>query len=56
MRLGHGFVIANSSFSFWGAMLANRSEDIDVVAPEPWFSGMPEPRDLIPPNWLREKA
>jgi hypothetical protein len=56
MRLGHGFVIANSSFSFWGAMLAKRGVDLDVVAPEPWFQGTESPNQLIPPNWRRISA
>ena len=55
LRFGEDYVIANSSFSWWAATLAIK-QGSKVVAPEPWFSGMPEPRDLIPPNWLREKA
>ena len=55
LRFGDGYVIANSSFSWWGASLrADRTSK--VVAPEPWFAGMPEPMDLIPVDWHREKA
>jgi hypothetical protein len=52
MRMGTGYVIANSTFSWWAAFL-RKSEDAEVIAPIPWFSGMPEPVDLIPINWQR---
>lgn len=52
MRLGHGYVIANSSFSWWGASLSRNSE-VQVVAPSKWFKGMTDPADLIPGDWLR---
>jgi len=54
-RFGSDYLIANSSFSWWGAALAMIS-DSRVLAPKPWFSGLPEPRDLVPPTWIREKA
>jgi hypothetical protein len=52
MRLGTGYLIANSSLSWWGAMLS-RSEEPVVIAPQPWFKSMPEPNQLIPRHWLR---
>jgi len=52
MRLGAGYVIANSTFSWWAAFL-RKNEEAEVVAPTPWFSGMLEPVDLIPINWER---
>ena len=55
MRLGKGYVIANSSFSWWGARLSVNSDPV-VVAPKPWFSKMNEPELLIPPTWRREDA
>lgn len=46
-------IIANSSFSWWGAWLAGR-KDGAVIAPQRWF-GDPaiDTVDLIPPGWQR---
>jgi hypothetical protein len=55
MRLGQGYVIANSTFSWWAAYLSLSSTD-DVIAPNPWFIGMEDPVELIPPNWQRFDA
>ena len=52
MRLGTGYVIANSSLSWWGAMLCRNVNPV-IVAPNPWFQSMPEPNQLIPENWNR---
>lgn len=52
MRLGKGYVIANSSFSWWGARLSKSSEPV-VVAPKPWFVNLREPDFLIPSSWIR---
>lgn len=52
MRLGHNYIIANSTFSWWSALLS-RDSTAGVIAPEPWFTSMKDPNDLIPPTWLR---
>ena len=52
MRLGKHYIIANSTFSWWAATLSE-NPSAQVFAPYPWFYGMDEPRDLIPPNWKR---
>lgn len=50
MRLGHGYIIGNSSFSWWSAFLS-RNSNPSVTAPSPWFKNLPEPLDLFPPGW-----
>ena len=52
MRLGKGYVIGNSSFSWWAARMSF-NQGAPVIAPTPWFIGQNEPADLIPPNWIR---
>ena len=52
MRCGSAYVIANSSFSWWAAYLS-RTKGAPVVAPKPWFVGIPEPDSLIPASWKR---
>jgi len=52
MRLGVGYLIGNSTFSYWAAMLSRAPNPI-VVAPNPWFLNAKSPSDLIPSSWLQ---
>lgn len=53
MRNCSHHIIANSSFSWWGAWL-NNSQNKVVVAPVKWFAtDEKDTRDLIPPDWKR---
>lgn len=45
-------IIANSSFSWWGAWL-NPSPDKIVIAPQHWFLNGTNDMDLIPSSWIR---
>ena len=45
-------IIANSSFSWWGAWLNINPKKI-VVAPKKWFKVSKDTSDLLPDDWLR---
>lgn len=46
-------IIANSSFSWWGAWLNENSEKI-VIAPNDWFANKNiNTKDLIPETWIK---
>jgi len=54
MRFGCAYIIANSTFSWWGAFLSNSTNPL-VIAPDPWFVGQADPTQLIPSNWIKIK-
>jgi hypothetical protein len=44
-------IIANSTFSWWGAWLNNNADKM-VVAPQRWFANDTKVMDLFPSGWL----
>lgn len=52
MSLCKHHIIANSSFSWWGAWLNPRA-DKKVIAPQKWFANNNVTDDLYPPGWTR---
>lgn len=52
MRYFKGYIIANSSFSWWGAFL-RIDKSAPVCVPKPWFEGMRNPNQLIPAEWIQ---
>lgn len=51
MSLCRHHIIANSSFSWWGAWLNSSTEKI-VIAPRKWFANQTDVKDLFPDGWV----
>ena len=53
MSLCKHHIVANSSFSWWGAWLSPNPDKI-VMAPKRWFNSPDfDTRDLLPENWVQ---
>jgi hypothetical protein len=55
MTFGSGYIISNSTFSWWGAYLRKKSE-AKVIAPNPWFLSGRTPKSLYPKDWILADA
>lgn len=54
MSYAAGNVIANSTFSWWGAWM--RGEGGPVVSPDRWLTPELLPNDVLPPDWRTQRA
>lgn len=52
MSLCRHFIIANSTFSWWGAWLGTYAGKL-VCAPSRWCANDPQPANLLPDDWIR---
>jgi len=49
-----GHITANSTFSWWGAFISDKSEFVYV--PEPWNKKIKYSTNLLPLNWIKRKS
>jgi hypothetical protein len=48
------FIMANSTFSWWGATLVSNQDNVFV--PTPWFKSNPEFEPAISPDWIQVRS
>jgi hypothetical protein len=52
MTLCQHFIIPNSTYPYWAAILCNNPDKI-VIAPKKWYKGQPdEPNAILPSDWI----
>ena len=54
MARASSLIIANSTFSWWGAMLGD--ENRQIICPKKWFRHWEDPTELCPESWIRVES
>jgi len=53
MASADGFIMSNSTLSWWGAwLMTHQDPQATVIAPRPWFSRGESASDLLLPDWI----
>lgn len=52
MAFGSGFIMSNSSFSWWAAWMMCMVRELPVIAPRPWDRSGESASDLLLPGWI----
>lgn len=52
MKTGDGYVLSNSTYSWWGAFLSYK-DPLSILIPSKWYRSTPDPLYLIPKSWQR---
>ena len=52
MASGSGFIMSNSSFSWWSAWMMQRRSPARIVAPRPWVASGGSAHELLDPSWI----
>jgi glycosyltransferase involved in cell wall biosynthesis len=55
MRFFDGYIISNSTFSWWAATLREKADTI-VIAPFPWFKARRVDKSFFPEDWIKVDA
>jgi hypothetical protein len=53
MTKASAFIIPNSTYSWWGAILSGEKP---TLCPKKWFKNLDDPKDLLPPNWQKMES
>lgn len=54
MMLCNHFIIPNSTYPYWAALLSEHSPNKIVIAPKVWYRGQDEKQrnNILPPDWI----
>ena len=55
MKMGHSYLVANSTFSWWAAYLSFAKPE-NIFIPEPWYAQQSDPSHMSPKEWIRIRS